>query len=561
MALRIPDKLEDATRFCKDLADECMVTAEERQGVYEKAAQYYYTGSGDVRAAIHNKVKNFIERMSGYLYQPGNVRFNTVFNSHEPKDVLDRGRAAGELLTAEFRSGDADLNFSTAVTWSLNCGCYFLKHVPEGLAFKAVPVHPVNMGVLTETTVALDEQEAFCHVSYPTLTKLRTDLIKAGHPNVDAIVDKIMDARRTESDQGPPTYFHSMVVGGLNPLGDVNQIPAAAGITQVFPIPTPWRPQRKIAPTLKHCELWIKDEKTGDYTTMQLIYPDILIQGDKTRVNISGIPEHHPFVKVESDTTPGYFWGRSTIADVQMLQDVINKRLRDLKITWDRNAAAPYSFSGFTSITEESYYKLISEGGFIADPNPNAKAAKLTEPPPPGYLEELEFLWKMFDESGGFTPIMTGQGEPGVRAGVHAQTLVRTSSPGLIDPATRIERQAAESGYLCMRLMQNNDPTMYETDTGIKFLLEQLPEKFQVEVDSHSASPAFAEDSRQIAIALAKAQAIGPDDLIEMLHPPNAELLLARLKQRQAAAAKAQEEAAARGLPPPGQEHSRSQHR
>jgi hypothetical protein len=62
-------------------------------------------------------------------------------------------------------------------------------------------------------------------------------------------------------------------------------------------------------------------------------------------------------------------------------------------------------------------------------------------------------------------------------------------------------------------------------------------------VDSHSASPAFAEDNRQLAIALARAGAVDAEDLIHMLHPPGAELLLARLRQRQKAQAQqAQEE-------------------
>jgi hypothetical protein len=150
---------------------------------------------------------------------------------------------------------------------------------------------------------------------------------------------------------------------------------------------------------------------------------------------------------------------------------------------------------------------------------------------------------------------MTGQGESGVRSGAHAETLVRTSSPGLIDPATKIERCLADSGYLCARMMQNNDPLIYKTESGTEFGLDQVPDKFQVEVDSHSASPAFAEDSRQIAVALAKAQAIDAEDLLVMLHPPNADLLIARLKQRQAQQAKMQQEMAARGQAPEQQPH------
>lgn len=542
--LKLPERPDRFKEFCKEMVDECMATADERSMIYTKAAQYYYQGSGDVRAAIQNKVKIFIDRLAGYYYQPSNVRFNVIFDAGEPPDVLERGQAAARMLTAEYRSGDTDLRFSDAVTWALICGCYFLKHIGSGFSFKGVPVHPVNMGVLSEATTSLDEQECFCHVTYPTVSRLEADLERSGHPRAKAIIDQILETKSSDTDQQEPSYFHQMVVGGMRPLGDVGDVPSAGGIVQVFPVPTPWRPQRRLAPTIKHCELWIKDrERDGDYTTVQMVYPDIIIEGGDTRKNISGMPGHHPFVKVISDETPGYFWGRTTIANIQMLQDVITKRLRDIKVMWDRNAAAPKLLSGFQSITEEQYYKIISEGGFINDPNPNAKSQDLMEAPPQGYLEELEFISKMFDEAGGFSPIMTGQGEAGVRAGVHAQTLVRTSSPGLIDPATRIERQLAESGYLGLKLMQDRDPHIYTTESGqTQFTLEQLPEPFQIEVDAHSASPAFAEDARQIALALAKAQAVNAEDLITMLHPPNTELLLAHLRQRQAEQAKQQQQ-------------------
>jgi hypothetical protein len=331
-----------------------------------------------------------------------------------------------------------------------------------------------------------------------------------------------------------------MVVGGLQPLGNPDEDQrSAAGIVNVFPVPTPWKPQRHIAPTVRHCELWVKDaNREGDYTTLQVIYPDIVIEGEDTRRNISRIPGHHPFVKVQGQPTPGYFWGRPLIADIQMLQDILNKRLRDIAVMWDRNVAAPQVFSGFTSITEEQYFKIMNEGGFLNDPNPNAKASKLVDPPPQNYLEELQFLFQLFDEASGFTPVMSGQGEPGVRAGVHAQTLVRTSSPRLIDQAARIERQLAISGYLALRIMQAMDPSIYQTDDNkIEFTLHDLPGDFQVMVDSHSASPAFAEDNRQLAIALARAGAIDAEDLIHMLHPPGAELLLSRLRQRKKQAA------------------------
>ena len=531
--LRIPD--QDLEIWVEELTDECMASSEERGMMYARATQIYYTGSYDAKAAIYNKVKPFIDKLAGFLMQPTDVRFAMIYDDTESDSVIERAQLISDKLTSDYRNSDSDVTFGEAVVWALINGAQLLKHTPEEKGFCVAPVHPQAFGVLSETTLSLDEQEAFCHVSYPTITRLRSVL--ADHPRKNEIMRRI-ETNAPQHDEEQTTYFHQMVVGGLNPLGDyagASPRAEAAGIVNVFPAPTPWKPNRRLTPTVKHCELWIKDrDRDGDYTTIQLIYPDIIIEGDKTRRNLWKIPGRHPFVKVQGQTTPGYFWGRSMIADVQMLQDVLNKRLRDLKIMWDRNVNAPQVFSGFTSITEEQYYKIISEGGFINDPNPNAKASKLLEPPPQNYLEELQFIFQLFDEAAGFTPVMSGQGEPGVRAGVHAQTLVRTSTPRLIDQAARVERQLAESGYLSFRLMQAMDPSIYVTgDSKIEFTLKTMPDDFQIQVDSHSASPAFAEDNRQVAIALARAGAIDAEDLIHMLHPPGAELLLSRLRQRQ----------------------------
>jgi hypothetical protein len=540
--LKIPSSNRDSLLevWAKEVIDECMASVEERAMVYIRAAQYYYTGTYDSRAAIYNKTKGHIDKLSGFLMQPTDVRYQIIYDSGEPEDILERSQLVSEKLTADYRQTDSDITFAEALTWSMINGCQLLKHYPHDNGFKVAHVHPQNFGVLGETIMDLEEQEAFCHVTYPTISRLRTILQE--HPRRAEILERISDGRPTQQDDEKPTYFHQMVIGGLNPLGEPGGAanPEAAGIVNVFPVPTPWRPQRRIAPTVKFCELWIKDrDRDGDYTTMQIVYPDIIIEGDVTRRNLSRVPGHSSFVKIQPAVTPGYFWGRSYIADVQMLQDLLNKRLRDIKVMWDRNVNAPQVFSGFTGVTEEMYYKIINEGGFINDPNPNATAKKLVEPPPPGYMEELQFIFQMFDEAGGFTPVMSGQGEPGVRAGVHAQTLVRTSSPRLIDQAARVERQLAQSGYLSLRIMQAMDALIYSTDSGQEFVLHDLPDNFQVQVDSHSASPAFAEDNRQVAIALARAGAIDAEDLIHMLHPPSAELLLARLRQRQKNQAKA----------------------
>ncbi|HEX8827632.1 MAG TPA: hypothetical protein VF778_05925, partial [Xanthobacteraceae bacterium] len=155
--LKIPENPTAAAEWAKDIADECMATSDTRARVYVQAAQYYWRGSGDMNAAIHNKTKPLLKRLAGYYYQP-TVRFNAVFNANEPQDVLERGYTVGHFLSADYRAADADLRFGDAVLWSLVNGCYLLKHIGDGFGFRVVPVHPANFGVFNESVVSLDEQ-------------------------------------------------------------------------------------------------------------------------------------------------------------------------------------------------------------------------------------------------------------------------------------------------------------------------------------------------------------------------------------------------------------------
>ena len=248
--LRIPssNKDGDLQLWVKEVIDECMASVGERELVYTRAAQYYYQGTYDARASIYNKTKPFIDKLSGFLMQPTDVRYQIVYDSGEPDDVLERSQLVSEKLTADYRQTDSDITFSEAVTWAMINGCQLLKHYPHEYGFRVAPVHPQNFGVLGETILDLDEQEAFCHVTYPTMSRLRTLL--RDHPRRTEILARIEAGRPTTKDEEQPTYFHQMVVGGLNPLGGNGDQPRseAAGIVNVFPVPTPWRPNRRISP-------------------------------------------------------------------------------------------------------------------------------------------------------------------------------------------------------------------------------------------------------------------------------------------------------------------------
>jgi hypothetical protein len=72
---------------------------------------------------------------------------------------------------------------------------------------------------------------------------------------------------------------------------------------------------------------------------------------------------------------------------------------------------------------------------------------------------------------------------------------------------------------------------------GIEFYLKDVEEDAKVGVDSHSSSPVFASDARELIFALLKIGAISQERAIELLHPPMEDELIADAERKKAAEA------------------------
>ena len=81
MSLKIPSKPGFLELWIKEVIDECMASATERGLVYTRGAQYYYTGAMDSRACLFNKTGPFVRKLSGFLMQPTDVRFQITYDS------------------------------------------------------------------------------------------------------------------------------------------------------------------------------------------------------------------------------------------------------------------------------------------------------------------------------------------------------------------------------------------------------------------------------------------------------------------------------------------------
>ena len=99
--------------------------------------------------------------------------------------------------------------------------------------------------------------------------------------------------------------------------------------------------------------------------------------------------------------------------------------------------------------------------------------------------------------------------------------------------------------------------------TGDPFYYHNLVGDYSLRICGHSHSPLFADDSKEMAATLFKAQAIDQEGLITMLNPPNRDNLIHALRARQkkaaqaAATARADGAAAAGESQPPKQEQER----
>ena len=166
----------------------------------------------------------------------------------------------------------------------------------------------------------------------------------------------------------------------------------------------------------------------------------------------------------------------------------------------------------------------------------------LTPSFPPETFAFINLIKQMMDDVSGFSNILSGQGEPGVRAGNHADMLMKTASPRLRDRSLLVERQCASAADKSLALLRVKEDDRYHTNPALgpeqEFLLESLPGDARVTVDSHSTSPIFADNHRDLIAMGVKAGFIGGDSAIEMLPFPQQDLLLQRYKTMQEQKAK-----------------------
>lgn len=540
MSLRIPQS--NLVDWAKEIIDECTESRETRRDLIKMFRAYYYTGMGDGQVAVYNRCYPHIERLGAFLFSPTDVRFDIEFDESESDNVHEMGHAAARRLNRDFHRRNLDLTFSSAVNGGLIDGCNIIKSIWGHDGLEGWVVRPQHFGVLREDIDDLDRQEAFVHSTYLTPTAFERTIVD--HPEKTKIMEAVKQSAQTnqERDNFEDDYFHQIIVGGTQPVSTTTS--SGSGMVGIVGVPTPTLNAKVAAALIRIDELWVQDRERDDYTTIRLVRPDTIVEGQDRRRNLCGLTDtmpkdsemkgYHPFTKVCPNEVEGYFWGQSEIANVYRLQDDLNDQIRAIQRLTKLKADPPRSATGFSGMGLEKYKAFKRPGGFVSEENPNAKMVEHAPEIPPELFVRLEKTIQMFDDVAGFSPVLQGQGDQGVRSQAQASTLTRNASPRMRDRALLIERQLTEYGEFSFKMLQAKDA---EVIGGRKqeFMLNQLPDDARVSVDSHTSSPVYQEDAERKAFMLARAGAITPEELIMLTHPPHEDMLRARAKLREEA--------------------------
>lgn len=564
--------------FARELIDACstsLVDRIQRGAIYRSV---FLTGDENGSPQTFNKTLPHVEKMSSNIYSPADLRFSiTPPEEAGPEERAKASRAAKEL-NSQIRSSDTDLNLAEAFDWALIKGKTFIKLLwdPSKKQLDSHLLQPEFMGVYREDVTTLDKQEAFFQSTY--MIPQQFARLIAGRDDERELWRKVQTYITPSKDgEGPDrdTMLKQVILGGVNPYqaaGQSNASSSSRGIVNWLSGPAPtWSP-KTLAGLIRFDELWVWDSDRDDWTTIQIVGNDCVIEGKTVQRNIFSVDPtnpasvsdddnplkgHHPFLEICPHPIANYFWGLSEIAPVGLAQKTLNARVDGINKILRKQEDPPMFVRG-SSQNEIAINRLRKPGGWMTDPNPNAEVKSLPPEIPAGLYDSMHEAAGIFSEMADETPVMQGRGESGVRAQGHAETLVRMASPRLKRRALRGEKQVARVGGLAFLILQAKDPRKLKTyipeeEAGIQaspppsdplaqppapkmkpieFILKDIDDDARVSVDSHSSSPVFANDARELVFALARLGAISQERLIELTHPPMEDELVADAERK-----------------------------
>ena len=512
--MKIPKEPNERDQFYEDLIRKCTASQESRAQNYAMLRHYYLHGrSPDEDETPYNKIYSHIDTLTAFLFASETTKFSIHLPSGEPESEYLRLKPLNRAMNDMWLSSNADQVFAQAMTWSLVYGSMFIKLIVRGPEIHPFCVDPASIGVLREDLPFTDRQEAFTHSYYTTVSQLDKDL--AAHPKRKEIIEGTYAAPVSQMEQN-----------GLDRILVASTSPNVTGnVNSNLEMDIQYLPEVAEDLVRMH-DLYVWNDDENDYQHVTRTESGTTIY-DRKNFFVKG---EHPFIQICPTPMYSYYWGMSEVAGMIGLQKWRNERVAQIKKLLNLQVKPPTAMTGWMGMLEEKQYAAFSEGSYISTDGMQSKVERYEPKMPQDLFAEIREIDAAFAERSGLQNILMGKGEVGVRSGRQTSELARLSSARIKKRALVVEDALEGMATLYLKIMQKYDPTEYKDEKDQTFVADQFTQHYVVKVDAHSNSPLFVEDLKELATEMLQAGAINRERYIEIISPPDKELILRELK-------------------------------
>jgi hypothetical protein len=584
-AVIIPDNPALRTEYIQWILDVCLQSKKDRKDLYDRRRNFFLYGTGSDQDIIYNRLESHLDLVSSFLYSPDHAEFSLSAPPNADDATVKQFQAAQDAFNNDFRDAGLFDSFADALIWSTVFDSVFLKMGWSDVREEETceMVEPWAFGVFAEEITELESQQAFVHCYHIDYDNACQRLIRAG------LGDKIpqLNVVNTPFESPFPELITRMIIAstaGENLGGNVT------GSVNPSYVARPSYHAKVDRPLVQMSELTVWDDELKDYRLFFIVDPGIILSDSKETIRVlkaAGgwrgakkqqeqfydtecnlfFPKDHPFVQVRPYNMYKYFWGKSHIESLIPLQEWSNERLEQIHDILDKQANPARVLSGFLGLSDEKAEAFGGADTWVMDQLPQAQVKELYPEMPPDIFADYNSIGMLFIEASGLTEVLQGKGTEGVRSRGHAKELKTTGAGRIKKTATRLEAPLVRMGDLVLRLNMRNNPDEIHPDPkddgkpGDPFYYHNLVGEYSLRIAGHSHSPLFADDSKEMAALLFKAQAIDQEGLLRMLNPPNRDNLIHALRSRQKKQAAAALQRMKMGLPPPGAPAPKGKHK
>lgn len=522
-----------------DLIDVCTVSQQDRTSFYRLMAMLVNSGRADNRKSLINTIGAHLRRTASHLYSPVELKFSIDFENEYPAEMYKMGSVVAKSVTRQWNRQKTATAFGRGVYDSLRDGISIMKQWTlldrnKDTLYRDKLTPPWQFGVYNEAETDINNQIALCETVPMTMPEVWRRIWH--FPDAQKLYQRILShATNGAPVFQPESYVHQVLsTSQLNTTG-VQGVNRPGGIVQLANDPNSFvmNPRIDVPIVLMH-ELWVQDD--DDYTTVQLVEPDIILTPRHKKENLL-IPGLQPFRVIRPNEMTTYFWGQPDIIDLIEPQGFLSDTCDDFKRLFGLQVDKILGFIGQSGMTDEKFGAMKRTGWVNMGQGEDIK--DLTPQVPNNGLDTIKFLLETISMLGGYPPILQGQGEPGVRAGVHADRLTKNASPTLRDRSLLVEQQLADCADLTLCLKEAKDPEYKwmngesaEAAEETSFLITNLPEDWRVTVDSHSSSPIFSDENTQLVFAAQGKGIVDEEYVIDNVPLPNKEQAKVSLRAR-----------------------------